>query len=139
VKNAKNAKVKMAEKSFASYNDENIFGKTLIKSANNLTVIGPIKHEIMYLIESSLSLNTWNVYDNAIKVFEDFRLDYNLEHKWPVPVSDLINFIVYLSSESYSPNTAKSYLAGIHVFNDNDLSIKFIISCLKGSKTPLVL
>jgi len=38
----------------------------------------------MNLIESSLSLNTWNVYDNAIKVFEDFRLNYNLEHKWPV-------------------------------------------------------
>ena len=67
----------------------------------------------MNLIESSLSLNTWNVYDNAINVFVNFRLNYNLEHKWPVPVSDLINGIVYLSSESYSPNTAKSYLAGI--------------------------
>lgn len=30
----------MAEKSFASYNDEHIFGKTLLKSGNNLTVIG---------------------------------------------------------------------------------------------------
>lgn len=65
------------------------------------------------LYENSLSLNTWNVYDNAIKVFEDFRLKYNQEHKWPVPVSDLINFIVYLSSQSYSPNTTKSCLAGI--------------------------
>jgi hypothetical protein len=74
-------------------------------------VLEPFKHEIMNLIESSLSLNTWNVYDNAINVFVNFRLNYNLEHKWPVPVSDLINFIVYLSSESYSPNTAKSYLA----------------------------
>ena len=73
----------------------------------------PFKHEIMNIIESSLSINTWNVYDNAIKVFEDFRLNYNFEHKWPVPVSDLINFIVYLSSESYSPNTAKSYYQGL--------------------------
>jgi site-specific recombinase XerD len=65
------------------------------------------------LVEHSLSENTWNIYANAEKSFEKFRKHYDLEKVWPVPISHLINFIVYLAKNSYSPNTAKSYIAAI--------------------------
>jgi hypothetical protein len=52
--------------------------------------------------------------------------------------SHLINF-VYLAKYSYSPNTAKSYLAAIgfknafHVFTDKEFSTKLTKASLKGS------
>ena len=65
------------------------------------------------LVENSLSENTWNVYDNAEKSFEKNWKKYDLEKVWPVPISHLINFIVYLAKHYYSPNTAKSYVATV--------------------------
>jgi hypothetical protein len=37
----------------------------------------------------------------------------SLEQKWPVPLSDLINFIAFLSKNEYSPSTVKSYISGL--------------------------
>jgi hypothetical protein len=37
----------------------------------------------------------------------------SLEQKWPVPLSDLINFIGFLSKNEYSPSTVKSYISGL--------------------------
>jgi hypothetical protein len=62
---------------------------------------------------NSLSVNTWNVYANAEKSFEKIRKKYDLEKVWPVPILHLINFVVYLAKNSYSPNTAKSYIVAI--------------------------
>lgn len=76
-------------------------------------VLGPYKQEFMKLVQNSLSKNTWQVYENAIANFEQFRVNHHLDLNWPVPISDLINFIAYLSVQSYSPNTVKSYLAGL--------------------------
>jgi hypothetical protein len=59
----------------------------------------------------------------------------------PVPISHLINFIVYLAKNSYSPNTAKSYIAAIgfkmKMNNLTDSTDSFIVKkLLKGmSKT----
>ena len=72
----------------------------------------PFKLDFVNLVENSLSENTWNVYANAEKSFEKFRKN-DLEKVWPVPISHLINFIVYLANNSYSPNTTKSYIAAI--------------------------
>ena len=61
-------------------------------------------------------MNTWNVYDNAVKTLESFRCEMSLEQKWPVPLSDLlsdfINLIAFLSNE-YSPSTVKSCISGL--------------------------
>jgi hypothetical protein len=72
----------------------------------------PFKLDFVNLVENSLSENAWNVYANAEKSFEKFRKNCDLEKVWPVPISHLINF-VYLAKNSYSPNTAKSYIAAI--------------------------
>jgi hypothetical protein len=73
----------------------------------------PFKLDFVNLVENSLSENTWNVYANAEKSFEKIKKNYDLEKVWPVPISHLINFIFYLAKNSYSPNTAKSYVAAI--------------------------
>lgn len=101
----------------------------------------PFKLDFVNLIENSLSENTWNVYANAEKSLEKFRKNYDLEKVWPVPISHLINFIVYLATNSYSPNTAKSYIAAIgfkmKMNNLTDSTDSFIVKkLLKGmSKT----
>ena len=48
------------------------------------------------LIENSISKNSWKVYESAVASFENFRLYYNLLNIWPVPLSDIVNFIAYL-------------------------------------------
>jgi hypothetical protein len=73
----------------------------------------PFKLDFVNLVENSLSENTQNVYTNAEKSFEKIRKKYDLGKVWRVPISHLINFIVYLTTNSYSPNTAKSYIAAI--------------------------
>lgn len=101
----------------------------------------PFKLDFVNLIENYLSENTWNVYANAEKSLEKFRKNYDLEKVWPVPISHLINFIVYLANNSYSPNTAKSYIADIgfkmKLNNLTDSTDSFIVKkLLKGmSKT----
>jgi hypothetical protein len=37
--------------------------------------------EYRRLIENSISLDTWNVYDKAVKTLESFRCEMSLEHK----------------------------------------------------------
>lgn len=73
----------------------------------------PFELEYVNLIENSVSQNTWNVYSNGVQLFEIFRKNHNFISKWPAPLSDVINFIVYLAKNDYSPNTAKSYVASI--------------------------
>ena len=70
----------------------------------------PFKLDFVNLVENSLSVNTWNVYANTEKSFEKFRKNYDLEKVWPVFTS---NKLVYLAKNSYSPNTAKSYIEAI--------------------------
>lgn len=49
-----------------------------------------------------------NLYYNSIKLFEDFRSQYNLDKKWHVLLAHLVNFIVHLAIQSYSPSTART-------------------------------
>lgn len=97
----------------------------------------PYQREFENLIESSLSQNTWSVYDNAVQSFEKFRMENDFDIIWPAPLSHLINFIVHLASNKYSVNTVKSYVAGISfhmkIKNQTDTSDSFIIQkLLKG-------
>ena len=77
----------------------------------------PFKLDFVNLVENSLSVNTWNVYANTEKSFEKIRKNYDLEKVWPVFTS---NKLVYLAKNSYSPNTAKSYIEAIGFKNENE-------------------
>lgn len=98
----------------------------------------PFKLDFVNLVENSLSVNTWNVYANTEKSFK--KLEKIMTSKRFGPFSHLINF-VYLAKNSYSPNTAKSYIAAIgfkmKMNNLTDSTDSFIVKkLLKGmSKT----
>lgn len=53
------------------------------------------------------------MYESAVASFENFRLYYNLSNIWPVPLSDIVNFIAYLEKMNYKASTAKSYISGL--------------------------
>ena len=89
------------------------------------------------LIEASNSKNTWNAYENAVRTFQNFRRQYCLELIWPPPSDHLVNFLAFLSSELYSPFTAKSYMSAISFVlklnNQLDTTKSFLIQkMLKG-------
>ena len=122
-------------------NSKNWHRKQIPFNCSSHGILEHFKLDFVNLVEHSVSVNTWNVYANAEKSFEKFRKHYDLEKVWPVPISHLINFIVYLAKNSCSPNTAKSYIAAIgfkmKMYNLTDSTDSFIVKqLLKGmSKT----
>lgn len=92
------------------------------------------------LIEASNSKNTWNTYENAVSTFQKFRRQYCLDLICPPPPYHLINFVAFLSSELYSPSTAKAYMSAykctsfvLRLNNQYDTTKSFLIQkMLKG-------
>ena len=72
-------------------------------------------------------------------MFENFRNDNNLCHLWPVPIADLINFIIYLCMNGYSPSTAKTYISAIgfkmKISNFSDTTESFLVKKLLTGMT----
>lgn len=75
--------------------------------------MGPLSLLASQLVQSGLSVNTRKSYTIAIEKLSQFRSSYNLQHIWPVPVNDLLNFIASLAVQNLSPSTVTSYLSGI--------------------------
>ena len=94
----------------------------------------PLREEFNSLINNSLAKNTWNVYENALKSFAEFRNQYSLDQIWPPPLMHIINYVIFLSSEGYSATTAKSYISGISfkikLYNGVDSTKSFVIQKL---------
>ena len=84
------------------------------------------------LIENSISKNSWKGYESAVASFENFRLYYNLSNIWPVPLSDIVNFITYLEKMNCKASTAKSYISGLRfkmkVMAIQDTTKSFVIT-----------
>lgn len=52
-------------------------------------------------------------YAAAIKKFKSFRDLYKLQHIWPVPLSDLLYFIAFLSLEGLSASSVNTFISAI--------------------------
>ncbi|XP_071086522.1 uncharacterized protein, partial [Haliotis cracherodii] len=87
--------------------------------------------EVQRLVQSSLALNTWNLYESALKSFNVFRISFSLPHIWPTPVDHLMHFIAHLSLTGKSPRTAKSYISALTTWQKlhgmHDLTSHFLI------------
>ena len=87
--------------------------------------------QVIALIESSNSANTWLAYENGLKSFQNFRSNYHLENSWPCPIDHIVNYIAYMYKEGYSPSTVKTYISGIGFYlkiqGFLDLTSSFII------------
>lgn len=87
----------------------------------------------------SLSENTLKAYQLSVESFEKFRQAHRLEAVWPPPLSDLVNFLAYLSIQDYSYSSASLYMAGINFYckvncMQNPTSSFLINKMLKGFK-----
>ena len=69
--------------------------------------------EASKLIDASLAGSTKTLYENAVKLFDEFRFEYNLTLTWPPTLDHLIQFIGFLSLKQYAATTVRSYLSGI--------------------------
>jgi site-specific recombinase XerD len=94
-----------------------------IPSCYSSGILEPFVPEVTKLLEVSNSKNMWNTYQNDIFSFVPFRLNQGLRDTWPSSISDLVNFVAYLSSFGYAPSTVKVYLSGLsHWLRLNQMS-----------------
>jgi hypothetical protein len=53
------------------------------------------------------------MYDNAVKYFDNFRINSNLPVTWPPSINQLFQYISYMSVKGFAPSTVRSYLSRI--------------------------
>jgi hypothetical protein len=71
------------------------------------------------------------MYDNAVKSFDNFRINHNFPVTWPPSINPLLQYIGYMSVNGFALSIVRSYLSGIN-FNlkipgFSDLTDNFII------------
>ncbi len=101
--------------------------------------MGSLQDIAVHLVQCGLSTNTRKSYNIAFQKLSEFRLQYGLKQKWPVPVNDLLNFIAFLATQNLSPSTITAYMSGISYFHKintlKDTTKLFIVSkALEGLK-----
>ena len=69
--------------------------------------------EVRKLLGASTSQNTQTTYWNVISLFVNFRLNHGLGDSWPSTISDLVNYVAFMSCQGYAPATVKVYLSGL--------------------------
>lgn len=80
---------------------------------HSIPTLADLENEQCSLVKSSLSSNTWKTYDMALESYRDFRLFYNLEDTWPIPINSIAKFIAYLSCQKASVSTVSTYISGL--------------------------
>lgn len=73
--------------------------------------------EFNTLVSASLAENTKFVYENAKRVFEDFRVQFKFNSVWPPPLAHLVNFVLHLSNKKIAPSTVRTYIAGLSFYS----------------------
>ncbi|CAG2246756.1 unnamed protein product [Mytilus edulis] len=69
-----------------------------------------LKFESNKLLTASISPNTSDTYETAVRSFDQFRSSHGHAIVWPPSLNVICNFIAYLSVRGYAPSTAKSYI-----------------------------
>ena len=94
-----------------------------------------LNSEVQHLLQASLAPGSWNVYDNCISKFSQFRFQHDLLESWPVPIQHILLFIAFLSLHGFAPSTISTHISAIafiHKLNGwSDLNNSFIISKVK--------
>lgn len=96
-------------------------------------------HVIDNLVAQSVAPNTLQTYKRGLSTFNEFRFDNSLPVIWPVPLNDILQFIVFLVQSNLAHSSISCYLAGISFFgkiNDfEDILQKIIVKkVLEGIK-----
>ena len=96
-------------------------------------------HVIDNLVAQSLAPNTLQTYIRGLSAFNEFRLHNSLPVIWPIPLNDILQFIVFLVQSNLAHSSISFYLADISFFckiNDfEDITQKCIVKkVLEGIK-----
>lgn len=76
-----------------------------------IRVLEHIRPQVDALLSVAITKNTSDTYQRGLESFSLSRNKFSMPLLWPPPVHQLVNYIAYLSSISFS--TAKCYLSGI--------------------------
>ncbi len=79
--------------------------------------LGPLKDLAAHLVQCGLASNTRKSYKLASEKLSNFRLLYGLKQTWPIPVTELLNFIAFMASENLAPSTITAYISGLSYFH----------------------
>jgi site-specific recombinase XerD len=95
-------------------------------------------------MHSSLTENSWSTYQTALNAYQGFLNLYNFSLKWPLDLQHIILFISYCFEKRLSPNSIKTYLAGLNYFHklhgwydirENFVVTKLLEGCSRLRKT----
>ncbi|XP_071137047.1 uncharacterized protein, partial [Mytilus edulis] len=106
-------------------------GATRTRKGPTVFSSSDLKFESNKLLTASISPNTSDTYETAVRSFDQFRSSHGHAIVWPPSLNVICNFIAYLSVRGYAPSTAKSYIFGIafkcKMLNITDNTHNFII------------
>lgn len=69
------------------------------------------------LLQHSIAGNASLTYNTAVNTFINFCLHYGLNLVWPAPDQHMILFIAFNFEQGLSPNTIKTYVAGLNFYH----------------------
>jgi hypothetical protein len=102
------------------------------------------KSEVEFFLSESVAPSTANLCNRGLEFFNSFRKDCGLNPVWPVPLQDIVAFIVFMFKSGLTHSTVSCYISGLSFHNkinelDDDIQ-KFVVRKLndgiKRSKSP---
>jgi hypothetical protein len=67
------------------------------------------KREIEYLLYNSVAPSKSKVYKHALEMLNRFRREFSLRDSWPIPLSEIVNFIAYMFKKGFAHSTVNCY------------------------------
>ena len=91
------------------------------------------------LLSASISTNTRSSYQSGLSSFHKFRSQFNHDSVWPPPLTQVVDYVSYLSCIGQAWSTARSYVSAISFHckmqNLEDVTKNFVIvKLLEGMK-----
>ena len=101
---------------------------------NPVPSLGNLQQRADSLLRRSLAENTRLTYNTALNAFQAFQSKYCLNKNMPYLAQHLVWFIAYCFENNCSPNTIRTYIAGInyiHKINGfQDIHTMFVVNRL---------
>ena len=76
--------------------------------------VSTLDEAVQYFCTKGIAQSTHRTYQSALRKFHDFCSTYAIISPFPVSEAILCYFSTYLANQKLSPQTVKTYLAGIH-------------------------
>ena len=65
------------------------------------------------MLHASCAQKTHEAYNQGMKCFEVFQMQFNFEKEWPPSLEQIVHFIGFMSAKGLSDATARTYNAGM--------------------------